>query len=63
MDQSIRGPHLGPHDAGASLMGGHEDRRNSADCINILPPPSKMYDFADPTRGYPAQSAQGTTLA
>ena len=45
---------MGPHNAGVSLMGGHEDHRNSADSVNILPPPqSKIPDFTDPTRGVP----------
>ena len=62
--QSIGGPHLGPHNAGVSLMGGHEDHRNSADSVNILPPPNqKSRTLPTPPGGYPAQSAQSTVRA
>jgi hypothetical protein len=60
MGQSIRGPHLGPHDAGASLMGGHEDHRNSADSIHILPPPIKKPRLRRPHPGAPPYIYRGS---
>ena len=60
---AIRGPHLGPHGAGASLMGGHEDHRNRADFINILPPHIKNPGLYRPHPGVPPLEAQGTPQA